>query len=354
MKNIYLQIPTGLKDNSELVIATVTATSGSTPQKAGSSALFNRSGLVSGTIGGGILEGKVGEVAMEATISKKSDIYNFTLNNNTPDGEDALCGGMISVLVDSEPGEYIQVFTEMKQASEARSPGILVTTVKGKEGESPVIKRYWIMAGLISSLPEDIRAAVVSQASDLLSLRDQAGFREIAIDDRATEVKTRIFLEPIVPPLRLIIAGAGHIGKALSKIGRMLDFEITVVDDRPEFANPENIEAADHIISADIGNYISGIEKNKDTFVVIVTRGHRDDAKALRACIGSDAGYIGMIGSRNKVESMHREFISNGWSTEEQWKKVCAPIGLDINSKSVEEIAVSIAAQLVRVKNSRN
>ena len=133
----------------------------------------------------------------------------------------------------------------------------------------------------------------------------------------------------------------------------MLDFEITVIDDRPEFANPENIPFANHIVVDDIGKAISRIDKSRDTFIVIVTRGHKDDGDALRACIDSDAAYIGMIGSKSKVALKRMEFIEKGWATPEQWDKIHAPVGVDIRSKTVEEIAVSIAAQLIQVKNNK-
>ena len=90
-----------------------------------------------------------------------------------------------------------------------------------------------------------------------------------------------------------------------------------------------------------------------DTYIVIVTRGHKDDAKALRPCIVSDAAYIGMIGSKNKVSLMRTEFIQKGWAEPHEWNAIHAPIGLDIQSKSVQEIAISIAAQLILVKNTK-
>ena len=94
------------------------------------------------------------------------------------------------------------------------------------------------------------------------------------------------------------------------------------------------------------------IKKDKNTYVIIVTRGHKDDAEALRPCIGEGLAYTGMIGSKKKISAMRLNFIENGWATPEQWDSVYAPIGLEIKSQSVEEIAVSIAAQLVLVKNS--
>ena len=110
---------------------------------------------------------------------------------------------------------------------------------------------------------------------------------------------------------------------------------------------------AQNVIVRDIGEAISDLSNNKDAFIVIVTRGHKDDALALKSCIGSDLAYIGMIGSRKKIEAMRLNFIKNGWATAEQWDKIYAPVGLEIKSQTVEEIAVSIAAQLVLVRNSR-
>ncbi|MCX6335507.1 MAG: XdhC family protein [Bacteroidia bacterium] len=159
------------------------------------------------------------------------------------------------------------------------------------------------------------------------------------------------FLEPVFPLPVLVIAGAGHIGKALSHLGRMLDFEVTVIDDRSEFANTENLPDADHIIMKDIGKTMSEINMVSDTYIVIVTRGHKDDAQALKPCIGSGAAYVGMIGSKEKVSRIKAEFIEKQWASEEQWNGIHTPIGLDIKSKTVEEIAISIAAELILVKN---
>ena len=137
----------------------------------------------------------------------------------------------------------------------------------------------------------------------------------------------------------------------MSHLAKLLDFEVTVIDDRADFANPVNLPDADHIIVSDIGAAITGIEGNSDTFIVIVTRGHSDDAKALKPCIGSRAAYVGMIGSKGKIARMKTEFIANEWATEEQWNRIHAPIGLDIRSQTVEEIAISIAAELIQVRN---
>lgn len=351
MKNIYLQIPNNFQDISGLALATVTATEGSAPQKPGSSALFSRSGLIAGTIGGGVLEGKVQKIAQESLLSKTPGHYVFILDNSFSDGEDALCGGKISVLVDPDLSRHISVFKAMRESWTARIPGILITLIAENNRNDIYIDRYWTTSNDRDSLPTELKPLLIPEISALAS--GSYDFREVKLPDQENASFRLLFLEPVMPQPQLIIAGAGHIGKALSQIGSMLDFEITVIDDRPEFASVENLPFANHIIADNIGDAIARIEKGNDTYIVIVTRGHRDDSSALRGCIGSGAAYIGMIGSKTKIALMHREFIEKGWSTEEQWKRIFAPIGLDIGSITVEEIAVSIAAQLVQVKKTK-
>jgi len=352
MKNIYLQIPLSGSDASVMALATVTRTEGSTPQKAGSSALFGKQGLVEGTIGGGVLEGRVQTIAIGSIDTKKPVHKVFRLDTNATDGEDALCGGRITILIDPEIEKHRHVVDSLRKSSESGIPGVLVTLVTEAGDDEIVINRYWSTENDRSQIPQELSPIVEPVIESLISGNDSYDFRELKMPETREKTSQILYLEPVIPAPRLIIAGAGHIGKALSKIGSMLDFEVTVIDDRPEFANSENIPLANHIINGDIGSTLEKIEKRYDTYIVIVTRGHRDDGNALKACIGSDAAYIGMIGSKTKVALMHHEFIEKGWATEEQWGRIFAPVGLDIKSKTVEEIAISIAAQLILVKNN--
>lgn len=354
MNNIYLQIPLRQPDISELVLATVTGTTGSTPQKPGSSALFNHLGLVTGTVGGGILEGKVQQIAKKSAVTRESGHYLFKLNSSLPDGEDALCGGKITVLVDSGLDKNLSVFEALQKSLESRIPGVLTTIVTSLEDEKADVTRYWSTKDFLSSIPAEFISRIGPEIDEMI-IRSIAGeFREMGMLSLGEKPSPVIFLESVIPVPRLFIAGAGHIGKALSQIAALLDFEVTVIDDRPEFANPENIPSANHIVTGDIGKIIENIEKGPDTYILIVTRGHKDDAIALKSCIKSDTAYIGMIGSRNKVALMKKEFIESGWASREQWGRIYSPVGLEINSQTVGEIAVSIAAQLVKVRNEKN
>lgn len=353
MKNIYLKILELQHAGYQLVLATVAGSIGSTPQKPGSSALFDGSKLIAGTIGGGLVENRVQNMAQNISQTKESCYLRIELNNDISDKAAAICGGEISVLIDANPVEYLPVFEEINRSMNERIPGILITMVKVLSESHILVYRYWMTSKNKPSLDFKYMNRIEQEAKNILTASDPENFKQIKIDIPGEKQSTLFLLEPVFPLPHLIIAGAGHIGKALSHLGKMLDFDITVIDDRREYANKENLPDADHVVVKDVGEAMAKIEKKHDTFIVIVTRGHNDDAKALKPCIGSEATYVGMIGSKGKVAKIRTEFLQQGWSTEEQWSTIFTPIGLDIRSKTVEEIAVSIAAQLIQVKNKK-
>ena len=353
MKNIYLQLLEHQSDISSMVLATVTRTHGSTPQKPGSSVFFDRNGLVSGTVGGGVVEGRVRKLALEAIVSKKSGHFRFNLANDISKKEEAICGGQISVLVDANLQNYLSVFEQLGQSIKNRVPGVLLTMVNGLSEDTVLINRYWLTNFFKPPILEEFLEKIEPVVSEIILQGDPSDYREMTLSIPDEEPSSVFFLEPVFPQEKLVIVGAGHIGRALAHLAELLDFEVTVIDDRPEYANSVNIPEADHIIVYNIGEYMKDLKKNSDTYVVIVTRGHKDDAAALRPCIGSDLAYTGMIGSVNKIASMRVNFIENHWTTAKQWDTVHTPVGLDIKSRTVEEIAISIAAQLVLVRNSK-
>ena len=308
------------------VLATVTGTSGSTPQKPGSIALFSAGKLIAGTVGGGIVENRVQAISEQCSRTGESMYVSFSLDNTIERKDEAICGGSISILLDAKPLDHLPVFGKMERDLSAGTTGVLRTEITILKETIVSISRYWITAG-----------------------SDQ--FSQGHLPDEAQS--TLVFLEPLFPLPRLVIAGAGHVGKALSHLGKMLDFEVTVADSRSEYANALNLPDADHTIAGEIGKIMEDIKKDRDTYIVIMTHGHAGDAEALRPCIGSDAAYVGMIGSRGKIAKMREDFLKNNWATNEEWQRIYSPVGLEIGSKTVEEIAVSIAAQLVQVR-SRN
>lgn len=354
MKNIYLQIAETEKDRANLVLATVVATSGSTPQKPGSSALILDGRLISGTVGGGIIEGRIMEYARNCSEGCESALLHFSLDKDTSDPEEAVCGGTITILVDSSPRAHLPAFDEMKKSIGSGQPGVLITKVIPWNESSVMIKRCWTTG--TGEIPITCSSGIDlnEEVNAILQAGIRAAYREFELPVAGEKMPAKIFLEPVSPLPRLVIAGAGHVGKAVSHQGRLLGFEVTVIDDREEFANRINLPAADNIIVKDIGEAMREMQKDRNTFIVIVTRGHSHDADAVKPCIGSSAAYVGMMGSRVKVAKMREEFISKGWATTEQWGQICTPIGLQIGSKTVEEIAVSIAAELIAKRGGRH
>ena len=352
MKNIYLQIADdALK--IQMVLATVTRAEGSTPQKPGSSAIFSERGLLSGTIGGGVVEGRVQSASQEALKSGRSTHLTYDLFNDISNKEEAICGGKITVLLDAKPSNSISAFRQLKESIEQRIPGVLITMVTESDSSPLLINRFWMSSEVILDIPKEFLEKISPVTEELIKKGKHSDFREMKLSLPGAETESLFFLEPVFPAEKLIIAGAGHIGRSLAHIGNLLGFEVTVIDDRPEYASIENIPDADHIIVNDIGTAMKELKKGNDTYVVIVTRGHKDDAEALKPCIGASLAYTGMIGSKRKVATMKQEFIDKGFATKAEWDKIYAPVGLDIGSQTVEEIAVSIAAQLVQVRNSK-
>lgn len=156
----------------------------------------------------------------------------------------------------------------------------------------------------------------------------------------------KVFWNSLVKKKRAVILGCGHISQPLALFLAQLDYEITVIDDRPEFANQSRFPQADHVICKDFRKALQQIILDKDTAVVIVTRGHRYDLDCLRSIAGKDAGYIGMIGSRRRVKGVLQLLAEEGVSPN--WlNAIKTPIGLDLGAQTPAEIALSIAAEIV-------
>src|SRR5262245_37654392 len=156
----------------------------------------------------------------------------------------------------------------------------------------------------------------------------------------------RLLFEISRPPLELIICGGGHVGQAVAKVGAMLDFKITVIDDRPEFSSREKFpDPAVHLIAGDFTEALRAMKITRAAYVVIVTRGHRHDEICLREVIEKPARYIGMIGSRRRATTIREHMRREGVGAE-HLRRVHSPIGLDIGAITPEEIALAILAEI--------
>ncbi len=157
-----------------------------------------------------------------------------------------------------------------------------------------------------------------------------------------------VFIEPIKALPAVYIFGAGHIAQPLSRMAGIAGFKVTVVDDRPTFANRERFPEADAIYGESFDEAFSQLEAGDNSYIVIVTRGHLHDQHVLKWALGTDARYIGMIGSKRKINTIYKSLKEEG-VPEGEFKRVHAPIGLDIGAETPEEIAVSILAEIVQI-----
>src|ERR1700736_5915258 len=162
-----------------------------------------------------------------------------------------------------------------------------------------------------------------------------------------------VFVEPVVPQPRAFIFGAGHISKSLSKVANLAGFATVIVDDRESFANRERFPEADELYAEDYEAVFPKLVINGTSYVIIVTRGHRDDMRVLRWAVETPARYIAMIGSKRKVIGVVKELEKEGLPRE-SFERIFAPMGLEIGAETPEEIAISVVGEMIAMRRTPN
>ena len=357
-------------------VALILRAEGSTPCKAGAKAVIEGTGKIWGTVGGGKVEAEAQRQAIAACRTKRPVVFDFHLEGADTGDAEPICGGTMRVLVDPTAAKDRAAYAQAAEAVAHRKRGVLLTSVRtptevgtayaafgappsgGKPTEAPPsggkptevgttyaeVTVQWLAEGAASPAvgfpdADAIRACLARETPQWLANQShEAGEREEA------------FVEPVIPKPILLIVGGGHVGQALARQAVLIGFDATVVDDRAEFTDPALFPNGVTTRCGDVVKEVSGFPTAADTYIVIVTRGHQHDAEALRVCIHAPAAYIGMIGSRRKVALLRKTFVESGWATEDEFNRVFAPVGLDIGSVTVPEIATSIVAQMIAVR----
>jgi len=160
-----------------------------------------------------------------------------------------------------------------------------------------------------------------------------------------------VFVEPVIPQPRAFLFGAGHVSKSLSKVARIAGFETVIVDNREAFANRERFPEADEVFAEEYEDVFPKLNINSTSYLIIVTRGHRDDMRVLRWAVNTPAKYIAMIGSKRKTIAIVHELEREGLPRE-AFERIFAPMGLEIGAVTPEEIAVSVVAEMIAVRRS--
>lgn len=335
-----------LEEGQDLVLATIIRHAGSTPRSVGSKMFIHRDGSSIGSIGGGLVEYEVQKLAHEIHRTGKARIEAVDLT-----GEDAattdqmICGGRLEFLM-----EFIQATPE--NVKEYRC--LIESLQKGKKGfliklldesgdgvqqmERCLIQKDNVVLGRFTG-PESGISLITEEVAR------NKGPVIVAVNGK------RFFAEPTFLPGTVYLFGAGHVSRPVAELATMVDFRTVILDDRSDFANRERFPKADQIkVISSFESTFDDLDIDRDSYLVIVTRGHLHDKTVLEGALHTKAGYIGMIGSRRKQHLVYKELIEKGF-TEDDLKRVYNPIGLDICAETPEEIAVSIVAELIKVRS---
>ncbi|MGH4117278.1 XdhC family protein [Clostridium sp.] len=241
-------------------------------------------------------------------------------------------------------------------ASGQKSALVTITEIKGstprKKGSLMAVWEDGKIQGSVGG--GNIEYEVIEKAIDCIKKEVDREFKFQLTDEGDLNMQcggdATLYVKVFKPRPKLLIIGAGHIGVELFKLAKILDFYTVIFDDRDEYANENRFEGADEIIVGDISEKVSKYPINKNTYIVIVTRGHECDADALKFTAESDASYIGVIGSKKKTEFVMKNLITEGIQRE-ALKKVYAPIGINISSGEPNEIAFGIMSEILLIKN---
>jgi xanthine dehydrogenase accessory factor len=346
--DMYEEIIAGLQGDERLVLATIVSSSGSTPVPPGAKMLVReRAAIPLGTIGGGCVEAEVlGETRRFLLSGEISLIRRFMLTEDDIESG-MLCGGTIDVLVERLSKEEGAVYTALVSSRESGRDAAVVTLV----GPDQAKRGKFLLFPRASGVDEGDTQALKQIAGPL-----PASFEENLTGALGRQTVVRLpfsggefIIEPVIGLQDLIIFGGGHVSKYVSRSAAMAGFRVTVIDDRPEYANPERFPEAYRTLAAGFDDSWGQIQVRPSTSIVIVTRGHKFDERVLERAVHTKARYIGMIGSKRKVISTFTHLVRRGISRE-LLRKIRAPIGLGIGALTAEEIGISITAELIAVR----
>jgi xanthine dehydrogenase accessory factor len=331
---IYRELADLLERNEPLAFAVLVETKGSTPQKCGAKAIFLPDGRILGTLGGGCLEAETRQKALRALETGEPFTFRAVLDDDFGWDDGLICGGAVQTFVQPNPGSR-EIWRALLADPDTRERRMLVTLVSGEHaGKRALFAGDRLMTA--DDLPTELVSQLAGKSAELLQEPEP---------EPVSSAST--YFEPILPKPTLVICGGGHVGAAVGKLAAWCGFDIIAIDDRASFANKERFPDASRIIVDDPAKAINTLNIDADTFICIVTRGHRHDAVILKEVIHSKAGYIGMIGSKRKVRTVMEGFITEGVCTAEEFRRVHSPMGVAIRSITVEEIAVSVVAELI-------
>jgi xanthine dehydrogenase accessory factor len=341
MQTILRDLENAIRNGQSVAWTALVETRGSTPQKAGAVMLVFPDGSQTGTLGGGCVEAEVKRRALRLLDAGKAELLSFQLDSDYGWDDGLICGGRMRMLVDPvHPGDDLSYFESYKRLLDDAQGCTEAVIIDSEKAGGEEASRF-----LIDSDGTPVAKRSATEISDQVI----AGLKPVSDRPRAYVAEGVSYL-PQLERCRLLIVGAGHVGQKVAALADTVDFDVWVVDDREQYCNQDRFPAAKRLIVAPIDNALSGLEIDSNTMCIIVTRGHNHDEEALYHVAETPARYVGMIGSRRKIRLIFEDLLREG-VPRDRLERVHAPLGFDIGSQTVPEIAVSIVAELIAHRN---
>jgi xanthine dehydrogenase accessory factor len=335
MQHILNRLIDTLEQGRHVVLCAIVRNHGSAPRTSGARMLVLEDGTIAGSVGGGALEGTCQAKAAELLAGNALFAeLNFQLNAASAAEAGMICGGSVSVLLHRVGPDQLPLLQRARDAYRTGKKPVLLTFLP-KNDQPP---RLLLLIDHEDDVPDGLRTEILRKGRRMPFLVEHEG--------------DEVFAEPLVPRATVYLAGAGHVGLATARIAAFVGFEVVVMDDRREFANTDRYPEAREVRVLDsFADCLAGL--GPDDCVIIITRGHLHDREVLAQALHTDAGYIGMIGSRRKRKAVYESLMSEGF-TDADLARVHCPIGLAIGADTPEEIAVSIVAELIQARSGMN
>ena len=342
MKAVYDAAAALAAKRKEFVLATVVHTRGSTPQKPGATLLVRADGSTVGTLGGGCVEGDIWFAAKEALREREAPSYkDYYLNEDIAAQDGLVCGGSMFFYIEPVlgPEAFSPLADEIAEAYRGGPPlavATVVTSKNGRTGNRLVARADGSTDGSLGTAALDAEATAAANAVMHMGKSERI---ETAGGDE-------VFVAGYTSPVLLVLVGGGHVNLQVAKIAEILGFRVMVTDDRPEFANEERFGMAEAVSVAPYDKGLDAFPINRNTAIVVGTRGHNFDDSALEAAVRTDAAYVGLLGSKRKTILIYEALLKRGISAD-RLKAVHSPVGLDLGGRTPEEIALSIMSEIV-------
>lgn len=353
---IYHHLQQLLNQGLTVAAATITEVKGSVPREVGAKMVVHPLGQHIGTVGGGCGEADVIRAGLDVMSDGQERNVPVDLTEPVSMESMGVCGGMMNVFVEQwRAAEFGPILDALVASIDQREPVALLSVTEADGGLVEALGKrcvVWLdeerppvgelgLGELEAQALADARTALAERTHRQLTYATEAGI-------------VRVFADIQAPPPQLIIVGAGHIAVPLARMAKINDFQVVVLDDRPQYAHPNRFPDADQVVAGPFREELAALRNGRaafdpNTYIVLVTRGHQHDVECLLEVLDDPVAYIGMIGSRRRIRAVFELLEREQGVPAHKFDRIYAPVGIDIGAQTPAEIATCIMAEIINV-----